>query len=152
MRLFIARHAEAGFDAPTDRLRPITENGIAQTSSLVDRYLPELTSVPRIWCSDLLRARQTAEIFSRIVDTPLDVKPFLSPDKDPQLVLRKLSDHNSDEDLLVVSHQPLVGSLVSLLCAGHVYEAHPFVTSEIVVLETDIIGSGLATLVSAWRP
>jgi phosphohistidine phosphatase len=152
MRLFISRHAEAGFDAPTDTLRPITERGAQQTTELAERYLPELASVSTIWCSDLLRARQTAEIIAKLSGKPLEKRSFLSPDKDPQLVMRNLSDWVGGEDLLLVSHQPLVGSLVSLLCAGHVYEPHPFVTSEVVVLECDVIGSGLATLVSAWRP
>ena len=41
--------------------------------------------------------------------------PWLTPDGDVQQVLKKL---DSDDDVLLVSHQPLVGNLISFCSMG----------------------------------
>ena len=64
--------------------------------------------------------------------------------------MRELESAKGIASLVLVSHQPLVGSLVSLLCAGNVYEAHPFATAEIVALETEIIAPGTAEFLANW--
>lgn len=151
MRLFIVRHGEAAFDAKSDRLRPLTERGRADCKRQVTEHLSTLSEVTTIWCSELLRAQQTAEIFAQHLSVQIESKRFLSPDTDPALVLKALDELPETTSLLMVSHQPLVGCLVSLLCAGHVYDAHPFATSEMVSLNVDMPAEGLATLESSWR-
>lgn len=152
MRLFIARHGEASFDAPSDHERPLTERGIAVTERLVEQNLAQLQEVDAIWCSRLTRAIQTASIYSKALSLSASQKPYLSPDSSPGAVLKALDEEAQDQTLLLVSHQPLVGDLVSLLCGDNVYLGHPFTTSEVVVLEMDYPAAGLASKVANFLP
>jgi len=51
MKLFIARHGEASFQAESDHARPLTETGIAQTKALVEKYWDGLKGIDAVWAS-----------------------------------------------------------------------------------------------------
>ncbi len=144
MRLYIARHGEASFNAPSDGERPLTPHGVGQTRNVAKQCAAELQEVSAIWASPLRRAQETANVFSRHLGIEIITQPFLMPDSDPQRVVDKLSAAAEESTLLIVSHQPLVGELVSLLVAGNIYESYPFSTSELVTLEFEQFGAGLA--------
>lgn len=143
MKLFIARHGEASFDAATDRERPLTTNGITATETLRDNHISELKQIKNIWSSDLKRAQETAAVFATRLGLEVAVKNFLSPDIEPERVLKKLQELDPASVVLIVSHQPLVGELVSVLCEGNRYAAHPYVTSEIVIIECEFPAQGM---------
>ncbi|MFT6905576.1 MAG: phosphohistidine phosphatase [Oleiphilaceae bacterium] len=152
MKLYIMRHAQASFSAPSDRERPITESGIKQTNDLLLANRDQISDINLIWCSDLLRAKQTAGLVSEALKIEAIEKLFLSPDGDIRQVLVELDKLSSDDCLLVVSHQPLVGELVSSLLNGNSNRAHPYATSEVLALELDVLGLGMATLVKQYLP
>jgi len=152
MRLWIGRHGEASFNAPSDRERPLTPNGIGQTRMLARKHARNLSNITEIWSSPLRRAQETAALYAKMLDLSIETRTFLSPDTDPERVVSKLSECDSGDELLIISHQPLVGELVSLLVAGNIYESHPFSTSELVLLELDLAGPGLATQVASYLP
>lgn len=145
MKLFISRHGEASFDAESDFSRPLTERGVQQTSALAKEHLSILSEVSQIWVSPLLRAQQTAKVYQDQLKCDVHTKPFIIPDSSPKQVLRQLNQAGID-NVLLVSHQPLVGDLVSLLVEGNTYQPHPFITSELVVLELELMEAGLAYL------
>lgn len=150
MNLFVIRHGEASMDAPSDALRPLTERGRMQTAANIEKHLDSLNVVTDIWVSQLLRAQQTAEIVAQRLSIQPQTQRFLTPDSDPTRVVRALEEEATGKTVLLVSHQPLVGNLVSLLCEGHHYAPHPFGTSEMVQLEYEHPASGLATLANVW--
>lgn len=152
MKLYVMRHAQASFNAPSDQERPITEKGLEQTNELIKRIKNELSDVEQIWSSELLRAKQTASAVSDVLALPTSEHAFLSPDVDPRDVLEKINALNTKSALLIVSHQPLVGELVSLLVNGNAHQAHPYSTSEILFLEADVIAPGMASLVKQYLP
>lgn len=152
MKLFIARHGEASFDAPSDRERSLTPNGIDITKGVLERNIEELRKVDVIWSSDLRRAIETAAIYSDKLQISVDHKSSLSPDGDPKKIIREINALKSDTHLLIVSHQPLVGEFVSLLCEGHVYKSHPYNTSEIVLVECETPEPGLGCQVGNFLP
>jgi len=164
LKLFLSRHAESSFNAPSDRERPITGNGIEQTKRLIGNNFPALKEVEYIWCSDLRRAKETASLYREKIGRPdaigsfekqkqlLSEKTFLSPDGDIKKVFESLSSLSDDAVLLIVSHQPLIGELVSELCEGNVYQAHPFAPSEVVVVECDVAESGMGKKVANYLP
>ena len=152
MKLFIGRHGQASFDAKSDRVRPLTAAGIADTVKLRDDHLSELKQVQVIWASELKRANETACIYADKLDLEIETKNFLSPDCEADRVVKKLQSLESDACVLIVSHQPLVGELVSLLCEGNIYLAHPYVTSEIVVVECELAAVGLGSITGNFRP
>jgi phosphohistidine phosphatase len=151
MKLFIARHGQASFDAASDQERPLTKIGIDQTKELIQGNLPALQEVETIWSSTLVRAKQTASYYADALDLDVQVKSFLTPDSAVQLVLKRLHSFEG-KSLLIVSHQPLVGELVSLLTEGNVYRAHPYGTSEVVVLECELPEAGLANIIGNYLP
>jgi len=152
MRLFIARHGEASFDAPSDRDRSLTPNGHEVTKGVLERNVEELRKIDIIWSSDLRRAQETAAIYSDELKVAVDIKRFLTPDGDPKRIIKEINALDNETQLLIVSHQPLVGEFVSLLCEGHVYKAHPYNTSEIVVIECEIPEPGLGRQIGNFLP
>tara|TARA_R110001592_G_scaffold319321_1_gene596869 strand:- start:22307 stop:22771 length:465 start_codon:yes stop_codon:yes gene_type:complete len=152
MKVYIMRHAQASFNAPSDRERPISESGIKQTKDLLVTNHDQISDINLIWSSDLLRAKQTAGLVSDSLKIEAVEKPFLTPDGDIRQVLAELEKLGSVDCLLIVSHQPLVGELVSSLVHGHIHQAHPYDTSEMLALECDVIGLGMATITKQYLP
>lgn len=146
-RLFLGRHGEASYDSPSDRSRPLTERGIKASQIVVEKHIKCLSDIQTIWCSDLLRAQQTAKIYAATLNKSLQVKSFLRPDSSSERVIRKIEAAFKTDisDLLIVGHQPLLGELQSLFCEGNPYSSHPFVTSEISLLQLEFVGVGLAS-------
>lgn len=152
MKIFIMRHAQATFSAPSDRERPLTESGIKKTQELLSLHKDDLASVTVIWSSDLLRAQQTAALVNKQLAVQVIEKSCLVPDGQINEVLAELQALNVRDTLLIVSHQPLVGELVSYLVSGNIYQAHPFTTSEVLALEFDYHGPSMATLSKQYLP
>ena len=152
MKLFIGRHGQASFDAESDRARPLTPMGITETENLLDQNISELKQAQVIWVSDLKRANETACIYADKLELKIETKNFLSPDCEADRVVKELQALESDACILIVSHQPLVGELVSLLCEGNIYAAHPYVTSEIVVVECEMAVPGMGSLIGDFQP
>jgi probable phosphoglycerate mutase len=78
MAIFLVRHGET----PSNRERimqlentPLSEQGMQQAERLAQRLCA--LGVTRILCSDLLRARQTAEPVARLTQAPLQLTPLL---------------------------------------------------------------------------
>lgn len=144
VNVFLCRHGEASFDAPNDRLRPLTETGITNTKQCVSEMEAVLKEVvTQIWSSDLLRAQQTAESFAEALEIEVTVQTFLRPDSDPARVVKKLADCSENESVLVVAHMPLLGDLLSLLLDGNLYTPYNFQTSEVVHLQGELVATGL---------
>jgi phosphohistidine phosphatase len=152
MKLVLVRHGEASFDAPSDRLRELTDVGRENNKRVAGSMHTPCSSVNVFWTSDLLRAQQSGEAFTDIVAVKPEQQRFLSPESDPKRVIAALEKLNPEDEVLIVAHQPLLGSLVSHLCHGHGYEPHPFITSEALILECEIPALGLATVLEQFLP
>jgi len=152
MKLYVMRHAQASFNAPSDRERQLTDSGIQQTKELLALHKGDLASVNLLWASDLIRAQQTAGLVAEVLGFKVSEKSFLAPDGHISQVLTEIQHLHADDTLLIVSHQPLVGELVSYLVSGNIYQAHPFTTSEILELEFDYAGPGMARMCKQYLP
>ncbi|MGH3472662.1 MAG: histidine phosphatase family protein [Nocardioidaceae bacterium] len=75
--LVVARHAEAEYDAPvaSDAGGSLTTIGRAQARALGESLLAR--RIAAIWCSDMSRAVQTAEIAAAVLDVPVSVRAGL---------------------------------------------------------------------------
>jgi len=143
------RHGEAGHHSQ-DRQRALTEYG-RQTVAKVAAEIAESPWRPAtIWCSPLVRARQTAAIASEILNCPVIEKDFISPDDDPAQSLDALLEV-SDSSLMIVSHMPLAGSLATLFVDGH-RKGIPLMTAHAVVLDMPVVGPGCADLKAQFLP
>nr|WP_178115108.1 phosphohistidine phosphatase SixA [Pseudomonas sp. SWRI 103] len=143
------RHGEAEGHAPTDAERNLTEHGRAE----VLRSAAHLIGQPlgAIIASPYVRAQQTAHLVREALGFDADIRtvPWLTPEGNPSQVLENL---DSDDNVLLVSHQPLVGSLISFLQHGHQRQPQPMYTASLAELEGDFPLAGLMSLVSVRNP
>ncbi|MBV4454679.1 MULTISPECIES: phosphohistidine phosphatase SixA [Pseudomonas] len=149
MKVWILRHGEAEGHAPTDAERNLTEHGRAE----VLRSAAHLIGQPlgAIIASPYVRAQQTAHLVREALGFDADIRtvPWLTPEGNPSQVLENL---DSDDNVLLVSHQPLVGSLISFLQHGHQRQPQPMYTASLAELEGDFPLAGLMSLVSVRNP
>ncbi|AQZ95954.1 phosphohistidine phosphatase SixA [Halopseudomonas phragmitis] len=151
MKLWILRHGKAQAMAASDPQRALTERGRADVLHMAELLRDQ--QLDGILASPYLRAQQTAGLvgehlnFARGVATA----PWLTPDDDPMQVINYLSER-TEQSLLLVSHQPLVSQLVSLLVEGHRRGHYPMPTAALACLEMDVVAAGLAQLLSLNTP
>ncbi len=81
MRIHIIRHAESVANKETilaGQLEyPLTEKGMKDASAIAERYVKEFLP-EKIYCSTLLRARQTAEPFRNLLSVPFELDARLA--------------------------------------------------------------------------
>ena len=152
MKLWILRHGEAHNAAATDPQRELTPGGREQVLRSAAHLLGE--PLQAIFVSPYIRAQQTAQLVLEALGNgpTLATVPWLTPGSDPDQVLTQLSrfDH---EQVLVVSHQPLVGSLLGLLEKGdRAHQAHPMHTASLAELEGEAPLANLMSLRSLYHP
>jgi phosphohistidine phosphatase len=147
MKLWVLRHGEAHNHAPTDAQRELTETGRAQ----VARSAAHLQGVPldAILASPYVRAQQTAELVHGALGYPgpIGTVPWLTPDQTPDRVVDEL-DALGLQNVLLVSHQPLVGTLLGLLDTGRAGQEYPMGTASLAELEGGAALPGLMSLKS----
>ena len=105
----IAVDADEGLD---DLKRPLTEEGEEQAKEMaawLKRHLPKDT---RILTSPALRTRQTA---LRLTKTDYRVVNELAPNATSDTLLKVVNWPLSEEPVLVVGHQPMLGQTVAHL-------------------------------------
>ena len=113
MDLILWRHADAE-DGRDDAARRLTRKGRGQAKRVaewLEKHLPEST---RVIVSPAVRAQQTAEALSRDLHTNDRVNTGASP----QDVLEAAGWPKAQTAVLVVGHQPTLGSAAALALTG----------------------------------
>lgn len=149
MHLLIMRHGEAGWH-DLDEQRELTEYGRQATAKVARNIAGSPWRPEQIWCSPLIRARQTAAIVAEIFNCPIEEKTGITPEDDPGKFLDQLITTNQ-QPLMIISHMPFVGALSTLLIDAH-HHGIPFMTSETIVLDMPITGPGCADLREQFLP
>jgi len=146
-RLFILRHGEAENYAASglDSDRNLTERGRAQVNRVLSRTAAQTVGITLIIASPYRRTQQTAErVKVQFPNAEYQTWQELIPESNPQLLCEKLQTLSQNK-VLMVSHQPLVGTLVNGLC-GCEYGRHPMDTASFAGLEVDVFAAGMAEL------
>jgi phosphohistidine phosphatase len=124
MELLILRHAIA-FPRdpkrwPDDSERPLTAEGIRRARRAAGGVKRTAKRPALVLTSPLVRARDTAAIFTQAARWPKGVECVaLAPGKSPEGVLEALrSEANSAECVALVGHQPGLGKLLALCLRG----------------------------------
>lgn len=138
MLLYILRHAEAEDLSPSglDADRALTDAG-TKRMKVVARTISRMEpGFDAIYVSPLLRARQTAEPVAAACrfKGELTVTEALVPGSDPAVVLEELESAGF-ESVLVVGHEPHLGSLVGRLVSGRKDVAVPMKKAALAVFE-----------------
>ncbi|GAA5523729.1 phosphohistidine phosphatase SixA [Microbulbifer aestuariivivens] len=145
MKLFILRHGEAEPLVCDDASRELTERGREQVAAVCRARAAELSEVRTIWASPFVRTQQTAAIVARHLGLPVTTETLLLGDTPASAVLQALATADGFP-ILLVSHQPLVGSLVNGLCGSG--NQHPMGTSSLACLSAEVWANNCAEL--AW--
>ena len=152
MRLWLLRHGQAGpYVRSGDHLRELTAHGRREVLHAAGHLLG--APLQTILVSSYVRAQQTAELVHEALGRApaLLTVDGITPDDDPHEALRLLAGR-SEEELLVVSHQPLLGALAGLLLHGHLQELLPLQTASLALLEGAMPLAGLMELRALHHP
>jgi len=122
MLLYLMQHAEA-VPEEVDPQRPLSEDGRAAIERVAARAARHALPIEHIYHSNKLRARQTAELLGKALHLESQVETLegLNPkDRAEPLArwLRVETQKAANTGLALVSHQPLLDRLASLLLTG----------------------------------
>jgi phosphohistidine phosphatase len=121
MKLYLARHGHALPDKDDTR-RPLSPQGIEAVRAMAAffRGNAALAGVHAVWHSPLARARETAQALVQVLqlDVLLVETTGLMPEDDPAVIADRLE--RVDQTVMIVGHEPHLGSLATLLVRGKV--------------------------------
>lgn len=145
MRLLLLRHGEAGFEALTDEQRSLTDNGRFRLRQMLLQHQGLLEGIERIFHSPYLRTCQTTELVCGVKAVETTPLKLLTPESSPQQVVDWLSEQ-ADESLMLVTHQPLIGNLISLLCEGDLSRPEPMMPGCLAIIELEFPAARLGRI------
>ena len=114
--LYFAQHGIA-VSKNDDPERPLSKDGIRQTNAIAKQLRQLDTPISAIFHSNKLRAKQTADIFSSILNpASMSELKVLSPNSDLSLINQSFTINNA----LYIGHLPNLDKIVSSLVTGDV--------------------------------
>lgn len=119
MNIYIMRHGEASHYGRLDAERKLTEHGKKQSIQIAKWLKRQLGCFDYGLVSPYVRAQQTLETINTILPVTLvEVSQDLTPDGSVNLIIDRLNNlhHKQVNSILIISHLPLVGYLISDLC------------------------------------
>ncbi|MBA1231616.1 phosphohistidine phosphatase SixA [Pseudomonas viridiflava] len=143
MKVWILRHGEAQSRARSDAERELTAHGREEVLKSAVHLIGK--PLQKILASPYVRAQQTAGLVHRFLGFSEEIitVSWLTPDSDPRQVLDHLEALGANE-VLLVSHQPLVGALIGLLTHGSYQDAEPMSTASLAELEGEhVLAAGM---------
>lgn len=140
MQIFVMRHGQAENIAPSDALRPLTENGINEARTSAQWFAENQHVFDCVFVSPYLRAQQTADTVIEQLKSVGERKTlsFITPEDNAKEVHDYLDAVFSLEQykkILLVSHMPLVSYLVAELTSDNTMPI--FQTASVAQIEYD---------------
>ncbi len=149
MELFLLRHGHAESEAPTDRERPLSIIGREEVEQVIRARHQALANVKQLYVSPYLRAQQTAKIVASHFPTlSLETIDLLIPGGRTETLIDFLSERfqvAAPGAILLVTHQPLVGTLLDELC-GCEPGRHRMSTASLAALDVDVMAADCCRL------
>jgi phosphohistidine phosphatase len=96
-----------------------------------------------------VRTQQTAAPIAKALGVEIVAHQCLQPEMTPQKVVDELC--KLQQDIVLVTHLPLVGRLASLLIDGSIFD-QPWSPAEIWQLEGDVFAAGCLENTDVWYP
>jgi len=149
VKICIVRHGSAEPGAVNDRSRALTARGLAQADGAGKWLSQQPLNNAEVYASPYLRTQQTAGEIAGHTGLDITTVDLLTPDADIHALLATIESRT--DDLILVSHLPLVGHLAAYLTDGEVYE-QPWSPAEVWILEGEIAGPGCMSVKEVWYP
>ena len=119
MQVYLLRHgiAEGKSAKGGDAARELTAEGRAELKHVLKAAAKAGVKPALILTSPYVRARGTADLAKKILETKADVieTSTLVPEGQPQMVWAEMSDHRAERSLMLVGHNPLLEQLLAHL-------------------------------------
>lgn len=146
MNVYLCRHGEAVAQAPTDAERPLTERGQAEVLSLWQDLRAEGVRIDRLVASPYRRAQQTALCIARAYGgMDQEACGYLVPEATPEQFLNWLIAQQDVDNLVLVSHMPMV-SLLTAAWVGDPSSRPGFRVGAVACLDVEVAAAGGARL------
>lgn len=149
MELFLLRHGHAEPEASSDRERPLSVLGRQEVEQVIQTQREALSKVKQLWASPFLRAQQTAQIVASHFPTlSLQTTDLLVPGAQTETLIDFLHTQFHTQgvrSIMLVTHQPLVGTLLDELC-GFEPGRHRMATASLAALDVDVMAANGSTL------
>ncbi len=144
MDLFIMRHGQArsvGGPITEDAQRPLMPAGLRQVAAVAKQLRVQNIAIDRIYCSPLVRARETAAAMANGLGLPPpEQTPLLAPNASPAAA-RSLLRPSQSKAMLWVGHHPDVSLWIAFLCAIDPAAAPAFAPASMAALRCSADGS-----------
>lgn len=146
MNLYLLRHGEAESVASTSEGRQLTEAGHEEVWNVARQFASRHLKLDRCFVSPALRAQQTAATFLDQFFHPPEPEtlPELDASQRAAQIMAVLKDEVS-ENILLVSHNPLLSELLALLTDGNIDQMHILETGNLACVSLEIVGLGMGT-------
>jgi phosphohistidine phosphatase len=146
MHIVIMRHGEAEPFVTSDEQRNLTDNGRSQAIA-AGRCLKQLAiEFDQVWVSPYVRTQQTADgVLESFVGANRQTVDVLVPDSNPQIIMDRI-ESSLCQRLLIISHQPLVSSLVAVLESGRRAGGPPMSPASMAFLTAEHLLAGCCQL------
>lgn len=127
MIVYFVRHAERLKEGERTSESPITENGIKQATLVAERI--KNVQIDVIYSSSYIRAKQTAEIISKVINKPIELwNHLIEADSEKETfeelnsrsgaILEHLLNHHRNESVLCVSHASMIETIIAKMVFG----------------------------------
>ncbi|MDT8397839.1 MAG: phosphohistidine phosphatase SixA [Pseudomonadales bacterium] len=146
MNLYLLRHGEAETHAASDALRKLTSCGSQHVIQVGKCFAAKACRIDRCFVSPYLRAQQTACFFlaQQPARLEFETQEILTPEVRAAEVIEFLASV-PDENILLISHNPLLSELNAQLTEGNIENMTILGTSELVALSLAIPAKAMAT-------
>jgi phosphohistidine phosphatase len=124
MKLVLVRHADAGDrdewakTGQADSLRPLSDKGRKQMKGVADGLRTLVPKCDVVVTSPYTRAVQTAEFLRDAYERQLVETKTLEPEAAPSAFESWLRNHFEEDVVVVVGHEPHLGTLTTWLMTG----------------------------------
>lgn len=155
MDLFLLRHGCAEPSASRDRDRRLTAEGRDELQRVLTASGDSLAAITKVMASPYVRAQQSCDVAMTFLNETAaqdrHTVDFLTPGSNPQRAMDWLAEQPSEAAVLLVTHQPLVGTLLDELC-GFEAGRYRMGTAALAYLRLSLVGRGQADLVWLKQP
>ncbi len=155
MDLFLLRHGCAEPSATRDRDRKLTAEGREELQRVLTAAGTHLSAINLVMASPYVRAQQSCDVamtfLPHLEENDRHIADFLTPGSNPQRAIDWLVAQPVDSAILLVTHQPLVGTLLDELC-GFEAGRYRMGTGALAYVQLPLIGRGQANLLWLKHP
>lgn len=151
MEVLLVRHGIAESEIAAlrggrrDEERRLTAEGIRETEAVAAALRARTGAVDRIFHSPFVRAKETAEIFSRqFAEAAVEAVKGFTPESDPREPAEFLAGLAGAGRVMIVSHEPFLSGALSYLLTGGSRLASGFERAGVASVEWE--GAGASRL------